>query len=278
MGRLNAVLNAIAIFFLTTAFFAVMFGSAFAAVPTIDNITLNQSVFSPTENGTTTIMVSFNVTDLDGAANLNNSECSCQLDNNAVWAGLYESANDSSCDNQTIDADTVQYTCFVDMQFWFENNTYSVNATIKDNESYASNATQTFTYTALIASAISSVAVSFGAIASDDYGTNKTDAYSPLTITNTGNQLLSLKVTGAELSDSLGKASNISTSNFFVKNDSSAANALMLNLSQQTIPNATAPVEDSAAGGNTEQIWWFFSVPNPLAAGIYSGIWVLAED
>ncbi len=249
-----------------------------AAVPTIDTIIINQSSYNPTENSTTTVKVNFNVTDLDGTANLNNSACQCEFDNSQTWQALYESASDTSCDNQTINANTTQYTCLVDMQFWFENNTYSVNVTVKDNETSVSNATETFTYTVLIASVLDTTTIDFGTITSSDYGTNKTDSNSPTTITNTGNQVLSLKITGAELSDSTGLSPNISVSDFYVKNDSSVSGSLQLSSSQQTIPNATVPVEDSASGGNTEDIWWFFSMPNTFRPGTYSGIWTLVEE
>ena len=260
-----------------TLFFLLFFMQVvLAAVPTIDTIVINQSSYNPTENSTTTVGVNFNVTDLDGGANLNHSACQCEFDNSQTWEAVYESASDAICDNKTIDADTVQYTCLVDMEFWFENNTYSVNITVKDNESVVSNATQTFVYTVLIASVLDTTTVNFGTIASSDYGTNKTDLNSPTTITNTGNQVLSLKITGADLSESV--APNITVDRFYVKNDSSTSGALPLSTAQQVIPNATVPVEDATPGGNTEEIWWFFSVPNPLRPGSYSGTWALAEE
>jgi len=249
-----------------------------AAVPTIDTIIISQSSYTPTENSTTTVQVDFNATDLDGTANLNNSACKCEFDNSATWATLYESASDTSCDNQTISANTTQYTCLVDMEFWFENNTYSVNITVKDNETVVTNATETFTYTALVASVLDTTTVDFGTISSSDYGTNKTDSNSPTTITNTGNQVLSLKITGADLSESVGLSPNISVGDFYVKNGSSASGALQLTTSQQTIPGTSVPLEDATPGGNTEEIWWFFSVPDPFRPGSYSGSWTLVEE
>ncbi len=252
--------------------------AVFAALPTIDNIALGQASYTPTENSTTTVRIDFNVTDLDGISNLNNSACNCKFDNNPAWQALYENAADNNCDNQTIDADTIQYTCLVDMQYWYENNTYSVNITVKDNETQVNNATETFTYITLIASVLDTTTINFGTLTSPDYGINKTDTNSPMTITNTGNKQLTLKVTGAPLADSNGISPNISISQFYVKNDSSASGALQLTASQQTIPNTLVPIEDSTPGGNTEDIWWFFSVPNPFLPGSYSGTWILTEE
>ena len=250
----------------------------FAAAPTFDTIVIAQSSYNPTENSTTTIRIDFNVTDLDGTANLNNSACKCEFDNSAVWSALYENATDISCDNQTIDADTVQYTCLVPMQYWYENNTYSANLTLQDNETTLNNASTTFTYTLLIASVLDTTIVNFGTITSADFGTNKTDANSPTTVTNTGNKPLTLKITGDNLIDSNGISANLNISQFSVKNESSFSGALQLTTLQQTIPNTLVPVEDATPGDNTEDVWWFFSVPNPFLPGTYSGTWTLTEE
>jgi len=252
---------------------------AFAALPSIDNVLINQSSYTPVENNTVTVRVDFNVTDTDGTANVNNTACTCEFDDNSVWEALYESASDQSCDNLTIDADTIQYTCLVAMEFWYINNTYSVNVSIADNNgSAASNATETFVYPVLIASTLDLTTIDFGTITSSDFGTNKTDTNSPLTITNTGNKALSLEITGAELEDTSGISPNISVSQFYVKNESSVGGALQLTTSQQTIPNASVPVEDATPGGNTEELWWFFNIPDPFRPGSYTGTWILVEE
>ena len=258
--------------------FIILCNIAFAAIPTIDTVVIDQSSYSPTENSNTTVTIDFNVTDLDGIGNLDNSACQCEFDNSATWQGLYESAYDYSCDNQTMTDNTTQYTCLVDMQYWYENNTYSVNITVKDNETFVDNATETFTYSILIASVLDATTVDFGTIISSDYGANKTDTNAPITVTNTGNKQLTLKITGADLEDSNGIASNISVSQFYVENDSAPTAALQLTTSKQTIPNTLVPVEDSTPGGNTEDIWLFFSVPNPFLPGSYTGTWTLTEE
>jgi len=251
---------------------------AFAAAPTIDSVLINQTTYMPIENSTVTVKVMFNVTDTDGIANLNNSACTCEFDNNATWYGLYESASDTSCDNTTIDADTVEYTCLVNMQFWYENNTYTVNVSVKDNATTVTNATETFTHAVLVASALDTTTIAFGTLTTADFGTNKTDTNNPLIVTNTGNQLLSLKITGAELEDSTGISPNISVTKFYTKNGSSPSGAMELTRTQQSIPNTSVPLEDATLGGNTEEVWWFFNVPNPLRPGSYSGIWTLVEE
>jgi hypothetical protein len=251
---------------------------AYAASPVIDSIVLDENTYTPTENSTTPVNVIFNVTDSDGEENLNDSACKCEFDNSAEWQEIYENAADTVCDTEIIDADTVQYTCVVDMQYWYENNTYSVNITVKDNETQVNNISKTFNYTHLVSSVIDTAIIDFGTIASSEYSTNKTDINSPMTVINTGNQPLTLKITGADLADNDGIKSNISVSQFFVNDDSSPAGALQLTNFQQPIPSTLVPVEDSTPGGNTEEIWWFFSVPNPLPPSSYTGSWLLTEE
>lgn len=247
--------------------------NALAPPPTIDNVVIEQASYNPTENSTTTVRVDFNVTGI----NLDVSGCKCQLDNSATWQGLYETAEDTVCDNLTIDGNTEQYTCFVDMQFWYENNTYSANVTVKDATDFVHDATQTFTYNILVASIIDNAAIDFGLIVPADYGSSKTDANSPLTVTNLGNKQLELKVTGANLSES-GGGPDLDVGSFYVKNDSTFAGSLQLTTSQQAIPNAIVPLEDATPGGNVEEIWWFFLVPDPMLSGTYSGTWTLVEE
>ena len=140
------------------------------------------------------------------------------------------------------------------------------------------NATETFTYTILIASVLDGTLVDFSAINNTEYGTNKTDIDSPMVVTNTGNKQLALRITGDDLSDIAGTAPNISVSQFYVNNVSNASGALRLNNLQQIIPGTIVPVEDATPGGNTEDVFWIFSVPDLLQTGNYSGTWILVEE
>ena len=247
-----------------------------AALPTIDRVVTNQSTLNPIENGTTRILINFNATDTDGIANLNNSECKCQLSLGTPWTETYESAQNTSCANETVDSDTMQYSCTIKMEFWYSNGTYSANVTIADaQQNFAYNVTETFTYARLIASSISASTVDFGTIVSTDYGTTKTDTNAPLTITNTGNKNLTLKITGADLT---AQSATLNIGNFSVNNVSSSSGALNLTTAQQTIPGTLVPVEDATPGGNIEEVWFFFLVPNPFAAGSYSATWTLVEE
>ena len=169
--------------------------------PTIDIVQINATDYDPLEGGIIYVKVDFNVTDTDGIANLNNSECKCRFDNNTIWTGTYESASNTSCTNTTINATIMQYTCTVPMNYWYQPTTYSVNVSIKDNSTEVSNATQTFVYNILAASSLDTSDINFGLLTSSNYSTNVTDLNSPLTINNTGNKQLSINVTGADRSE-----------------------------------------------------------------------------
>lgn len=271
MGRLSLI------FFV---FFFLVFAAdhVFAADPVIDNVVINGSAFDPKEGGVIVVKVVFNVTDTDGWWTLNNSACKCEFDNNAVWDSLYESANDSLCSNTIIDINTMQYTCLVDMSFWYEPTTFSVNVTVADNPgTVVTDASQTFTYNILVASDLDASSIDFGSLDYSDLDTDKVDANSPLVINNTGNSVISLNVTGADLADSNAVAPNVSVGDFFVDVDSDIAGAVQLSYSSQLITSASVPVAASGSDG-LEELWWFFSVPPALQYGLYSGAWVLDES
>ncbi len=243
----------------------------FAAAPSIISVNTNATSFDPTEAANTSVFVSFLVNDGDGIGNLVNSSCKCEFDNAFPFITLYEAAN-ASCSAIGVNDSAINYTCSIPFQYWYENNTYGLKATIADNETIVNDTSKSLAYTTLIASTIDLSSINFGTISS--YNTNVTDSNSPLTITNTGNKQLQAKITGADLSNN----TNITVTRFYVDTDNNAAGALRLANVQQTISGATAVVEDSTPGGNTRDLWFFFFVPNTLLPGSYNGIWTLVEE
>ena len=252
---------------------AVLLASAvFAAAPTIDNVELNAS-YSPTEAGTTYVSIRFNVSDSDLVANLNDSLCRCDVDDQATYAASY--ASNTSCAAIDIDADTREYSCSIAMLYWYAAGTWSLNVTAGDDATLVSDSTKTFNYSELVASSIDTAAVEFGAITYVKYGTTVTDSNAPTTITNTGNKVLSFSITGATAT---AGANVVSVGSFLVDTDSNSEGALALTTGSQAISGASAPIEDITPGGNTEDIWFFFAVPNPLLPGSYSSTWTLTES
>jgi len=261
---------AILICFVFAALLAIT--SAFAAAPTIDSVVFDSS-YTPTEAGTTYASIKFNVTDTDGVANLNDSQCRCDVDDQATYAESY--ASNTSCAASDIDADTTEYTCGIGMLYWYATGTWSVNVTAGDDATLVSNATGTFTYDQLVASSLDTTAVAFGTITNIQYGTTVTDSNAATIITNTGNKVLSLAVAGAAAT---AGANSLSAGNFSVDTDSNPTGAMALTTGSQAISGASVPIEDITPGGNTEDIWFFFAVPNPLLPGSYTSAWTLAES
>jgi hypothetical protein len=248
--------------------------------PTADNCVVSTNAYSPTESGTTAVTVRFNVSDTNGVADLNDTLAKADLDNATTFSALYESATNTSCTTSSIDADTRQYTCTVNMQYWYSPTTnYSARCSAGDKNDttlVTANHNNAFAYAQLVASSADSTAVSFGTIASGNYNTNVSDANSPVNITNTGNvALATVSVTGVNAT-ATGKP-NIDVGQFLVDDDSGVAGAQALTAVLQQITGVSVPVEDSTAGGNTDSLWTWFNVPATLEPGDYTSTWTLTE-
>jgi len=252
--------------------------------PLVENCLVDNTVFNPTENSVTTVTISFNVTDGNGVGDLNNSLAKAEFDDNeTAFTALYESASNTSCTTVDIDTDTRQYTCAVDMQFWFQHaQNYSVRCYVGDkNDSALVSATtlNAFDYTQLVASSVDGTTVNFGVITSSLFGTTVNDTNSPINITNTGNTLLAnISITGANLTQA-GKQ-DIDVGNFSVDDVEvyNVSTTQTLTTSKQQITSVSVPLEDSTAGGNTDSLWAFFRVPSALEPGSYTGTWTLFEE
>jgi len=252
--------------------------------PTVDNCPLGTTSFSPTENSTTKVTIVFNVTDTNGVSDLNNSLAKVEFDDNVTgFAAKYESASNTSCTSSDVDANTRQYTCGVEMQFWFQHATnYSIRCYAGDkNDSVLASSTNTnaFDYAQLVASGVDGTTVDFGTITSGQFSTTINDTLSPVNITNTGNTVLAtVSLTGANLTQT-GK-SDINISQFSADDIASYNSSLVtaLNTSKQQIGGVSIPLEDSTTGGNTDSLFVFFTVPVTLEPGSYSGTWTLFEE
>lgn len=247
--------------------------------PVVDTCNIATSSFNPTESSTTAVTVRFNASDTNGVADLNTTLAKVELDDATTFSAVYESASNSSCTTSNVDANTTQYTCTVQMQYWYSAANYSARCSAGDNNDttlVTGDHANAFAYAQLVASTVDGTAVSFGTITSDNYNTNVSDSNSPVNITNTGNvQLATVSVTGANAS-ATGKP-NIDISSFLVDDDSTTAGAQVLNTTIQQITGVTVPTEDSSAGGNTDALWVWFQVPTSLEPGSYSATWTLTE-
>ena len=248
--------------------------------PTADNCVVATNAYSPTESGTTAVTVKFNVSDTNGVADLNNTLAKADLDDALTFSALYQSATGTSCTAADIDADTRQYTCTVNMQYWYSPTTnYSARCSAGDkNDStlVTANHNNAFAYAQLVASTADGTAVGFGTITNTQYSTNVSDANSPVTLTNTGNiALATVSLTGANAT-ATGKP-NIDVGLFLTDDDATVAAAQVLTAISQQITGVTVPLEDSTPGGNTDSLWTWFNVPATLEPGDYTSTWTLTE-
>ena len=251
--------------------------------PIVENCAVDTLSYNPTENSVTTVIIRFNVTDTNGVGDLNNSLAKIELDDNeTAFVSLYESATNTSCSSSDIDSDTRQYTCGVPMQFWFQHqHNYSMRCSAGDNNDttlVSFTTLNAFDYTQLIASSIDGTTVDFGTITTSQFGNTLNDTNAPINITNTGNTLLAtISITGANLTE-VGKP-DIDIAQFSVADFSAFnASAQVLNTSKQQITSVSVPLEDATPGGNTDDLFAFFTVPVTLQPGSYSGTWTLFEE
>ncbi len=251
--------------------------------PVVDTCGVDASSYNPTEGSITVVTVKMNVTDTNGIGDLNNSLAKVEFDDNtASFVALYESATNTSCSSADIDADTREYTCTVNMQYWYQHpENFSVRCFAGDNNDttlVTTDAANAFDYTQLVASSADGTTVDFGTITSGDYGTTVTDTNSPLNITNTGNTVLStVSVTGADLTQT-GKP-NIDVGQFAVDELSTYSGAAQnLTTGKQQVASVSVSLEDSTPGGNYDEVYVWFTVPGTLEPGSYSGTWTLWEE
>jgi hypothetical protein len=239
--------------------------------------------YDPTESSTTPVTVKFNVTDVNGYGDINDSLAQVEFDDNtADFVSLFDSgATNTSCSSSNVNSSTNEYTCIVNMQYWYQHSeNYSIRCSGGDNnDSVLVNLTaaNAFDYTQLVASSVDGVTVDFGTLTTSDYNTNVSDSNSPLNITNTGNTVLStVSITGANLTQT-GK-SDIDIGQFYADDDNGVAGAQQLTTSKQQITGVSVPLEDATAGGNTDSAWVWFNVPSYLDPGTFSASWTLWEE
>ena len=166
------------------------------------------------------------------------------------------------------------------MQYWYQEATnYSIRCYAGDkNDSSTStqDSNNAFDYTKLVASSVDGTAVSF-AITSSDYSSNKSDANSPVNITNTGNAALTtISINGTNASAS-GRP-DIDVGRFLFDDDNGVAGAQILNATKTQITGVSVSVEDSTPGGADDSFWIWFNVPATLESGTYTSTWTLFEE
>src|SRR3989344_997143 len=163
-------------------------------VPNISDVSMAAQTFAPSSGGIRTIEVTFLANDAEGASNLDNSTALVNVSYiSTTGSGTLTNSN-TTCASANIDSDTINYTCEIDMQYYWDHSTaWTVDAEVQDqNNNYALNTSNkdsdglNWTYSELVASNFSDSSLSWAsAIPADTNQTSSTNQ----TIENIGNSL-----------------------------------------------------------------------------------------
>ena len=275
------------------------------------NITLNNATgFSvdPITGSTSAILISFNVSDPDGAGQINGTYGGKVIVNLTLGPpGVAQFRTQASCVNGTESPIKVRFNCTINMKYYDNNsNAWVINITVIDsNSGTARNDSEgptphVFTFNSLAAFSLASTAP--GEVANLNFtslslGQSNVQAKSPLLLNNTGNSDFDqINITAAPLIGGTTPSEVILASSFAVNTtNNTAGNGLALSNSPQVITeildatNATLlhgpgvsgdsvpyqGVADFLSKGNRTLIFWVDVPASGLSAQTYNNTWNL---
>lgn len=162
--------------------------------PNISDVSLAALSFSPSEGDVRLVEVAFLANDAEGASNLDNTTAKVNISYQSLTgAGILTDSN-SSCTSTNVDSDTNNYTCEINMQyFWDHSTAWTVDAEVKDNNNnFALNSSNqagdglNWTYSELIAANLTGTSLAWASVVPADTNASST---TNLTLENTGNSL-----------------------------------------------------------------------------------------
>ncbi|MBS3164121.1 right-handed parallel beta-helix repeat-containing protein [Candidatus Woesearchaeota archaeon] len=228
---------------------SVVVGAGNAAPLIVD---VNFTAADPLENGTRSVFFSFNVSDTDGAGDLNHSTASVRILSNGIWR------NSSSCSQSNYSATETRYNCTVLFNYYDNSSAdWRVNASVRDNSSsLAFNDTLNFTYNSLSAMRLSLFTFDFGTLS---LGQTAGSAANPLLANNTGNfDFAAINVTGYDLHGTSDRGYSIPAQNFTVNASADSIGLPLTNGTSALIPSGTLP--HGAPGGAANRSLWLYVV------------------
>jgi len=217
--------------------------------PTVDTVS-SVSNQDPNPEIVKAVLINFTVTDIDGTTDLNHSSAKLTVNQSGI-------TRTGTCSNKTIDSDTEEYNCTVNLEHYDLPGAWSINVSIRDNsEASAYNATTVFSYNELLYIQVSPVAFGFG----DFYSGQQDQAATsnPLQIDNLGNvNLTQINITAYNLTNG---SDTIGVSNIVVNISDSASGTALQHATNVTIPFANVSM-DTAGGEINESLYFYIDVP-----------------
>ncbi len=213
---------------------------------------------NPTESTTTTVYILFNATDDNGHADLDYSTAQIVLSR----AGE-TSRTSASCDNYANASLTKLFNCSVNMEYYDEDGTWTINASVSDfSATYDDDTATQLTYNSLQAVRGSPLGITFGTV---NLNENRNATNDPLILNNTGNQnFTQINLTAYDLVGQDNPAQYIGASNFYANISLDDFGDQLSNQTMVALTNGSLS-RDIGGTDSNRNLYLFVTVP---AAGL----------
>ncbi len=229
----------------------------------VDNTTLTGGV-TPTELGTSNVLVYVQICDPDGVSDLNDSATDVEFINGST-------TREGSCSHVgDIDSNCANYSCNGDLYYWDTPGTWIINISGSDlgNQSTIFNDTYTFKYNQLKAMVISPDSLTWATLSSGS--TNEKANNDPTIVNNTGNYNGTVDINAIDLLGEITPSQKIPADNFTADpaDGSVCGSGTVLNNGTDiTITGTYANRGNLSAGGGAGQEEIYYCIPNvPLVS------------
>ena len=221
------------------------------ANPTINVSNVSGFSVDPIEGGSSVVLISFNVTDANGAGDINASTAVVNFTLGGYPGQFY--ANNSfvassefgTCKNHSPSSTVVVINCTVVLPYYAnQSSNWVVNISVKDRSGAVGiNDTLRFTYNILSAFSLGTSFINFSNV---NLGQQNVRAYPHLLVNNTGNDDFNMtNLSASALVGTTNPAENIPVTNFGVNSSNSSTNVRL------SFPaNGIVNIQDAITGGN----------------------------
>ncbi|MFH1210224.1 MAG: hypothetical protein V1663_05570 [archaeon] len=179
--------------------------------PNVTFVSLNDSR-TVLEGGIRSLIVSFLVIDID--MNVENGTAKVNVSKDTV------SVTNASCSNSMAPNNYINFTCTIQIPYWYDAGVWSVTAFVNDTSNLPSQNTSSWNLQEMTAINTTSTSLTWPTVVPNSY--NKTSNSDPISLHNTGNKdTLNIYVEGINLYEDVAALTMIPASNFTVFNKSS---------------------------------------------------------
>jgi len=245
----------------------------FAASATVSNtpptiqVDPSQNVGSGTPATSKAVYLYFNATDLNGATDLNDSTMNLIINR----TGNTARAN-TSCSMSAVNSSTRRYNCTVNIWYFDEAGTWTINASIKDNSvNFVNDTTQSATLGTIDNIVLVNASIAFSGSPGT---TNNAASPNPETINNTGNvNYQNVSLTGISFANGTNTLSvgNVSVN---ITNSGGLGQVLVNNTAINITGGSTLP----RGNNSVRDLYFWLNIPTGQPSGAYNATssWTIA--